>query len=351
MNSMRPFYWMICLTLLLPMASVAQSVTSYAIPDTLSSGDTFDFVITSSYQSNTYTAIYPTADAFSGSFEFRGTQRFRGVLAQDSIVYRLQYFGVRDTVLAGLNVHFVQNGDTLTLESAPVSLFFRSKLESESDELKPFKPIFDFTRSWWMLILVGILLAVGAYLIWKYRDRFMSKAPSPEPVQSIPIPPYVGPFTVFEKSLRELKSIQNYGYEDGLKQWHVGLSEAIRTYIEHTHGIDALEMTTRETYHAIQKANMHPDVVTITYDILKQCDLVKFAKVSVDAHQSLILLEKAEKLRDLFRFMDESRLKELMYQYEMMHGLRREKSALNGNIENDNELHTEENHFLAKGES
>lgn len=337
MRSHLPILWILLFFVLLPAVSTAQSVTSYALPDTLSSGDTFDYVITSSYQSNQFTVIYPPSEAFSDTFEFRGVQRFKGISVQDSIVYRLQYFGVKDTVLTGLNVLFVQNNDTLRLDTAPVPIFFRSNLESESEELRPFKPIFDFARAWWVFILVVLLIALVVYLLWKYRNRFISPSPKPEPVVPVATPIFVSPFTVFEKSLKDLKVIQNYGSDDGFKNWHIELSDAIRTYIEHTHAVNALEMTTRETHQEMQKSNMHPDIVQLAHEILRQCDMVKFAKMSVDTHKSLLLLEKAEKLRDLFRFMDESRLKELKFQFEMKHGLRQEKMAMMSKNESENE--------------
>lgn len=306
---------------------LAQSVTSYALPDTLSSGDTFNFIITSSYQTAQYSAYYPNESDFSDAFEFRGVLRFKGSSVQDSIVYRLQFFGVKDTVLAGKNVLFIQGQDTLALETAPVPIYFRSNLESDTGELKPFKPIFDFARSWWMWILLGLVLATLVYLFWKYRERFLHKTPEPEPTELQSIPPYISPFSVLEKSLRELKQIENYSSDEGLMNWHVQLSDAIRTYLEHTHGIEALEMTTREIHRSMVTDKMHPDVISISIEILRECDMVKFAKLTVDTHKTLLLFEKTEKLRDLFRFLDENVLKELKYQYEMKHGLRQDRES------------------------
>lgn len=327
MKRTRLFVLSILLLTLCAASIHAQSVTSYALPDTLSSGDTFNFIITSSYQASQLHAVYPSENDFSDAFEFRGVQRFKGSSVQDSIVYRLQFFGVKDTVLTGKKVLFVQGQDTLTLDTAPVPIYFRSNLESESSELKPFKPIFDFARSWWMWIFLGIALATLVYLVWRYRERFLHKTPEAEVTEPTPIPPYISPFSVFEKSLRELKQVEKYPSEDELMQWHVQLSDAIRTYLEQTHGIEALEMTTREIHTSMVAEKMHPDVTSITLEILRQCDMVKFAKLTVDTHTTVQLYEKTEKLRDLFRFLDENILKELKYQYEMLHGLRQEKDG------------------------
>jgi hypothetical protein len=310
-----------------PIIGTSQSITSYALPDTLASGDTFNYIITANYQSALFSTVYPNEDAFGDAFEFRGVQRFKGSGVQDSIVYRLQFFGVKDTVLAGKIVQFVQNGDTLALETAPIPIYFRSNLEAEDGELKPFKPIFDFARSWWIFILLGLLLAVLVYFAWRHKDRFLHKTPEPLEDTTEPIPPFVSPFFIFDTTLRELKQIDNFIGEEGLMRWHVQLSDAIRTYLESTHNIDALEMTTREINNAMLADKMHPDVTSMTFDILRECDMVKFAKLTVDTHQTLLVFEKAEKLRDLFRFMDEAKLKDLKYQYEMLHGFRQEKST------------------------
>ncbi len=318
--------------MLYPDRISAQSVTSYALPDTLTSGDTFHYVITSMYQPSDYVVYYPDEDEFSHAFEFRGSQRYKGVLAQDSVVYRLQYFGIRDTLIGDMNVVFVQGKDTLYVRTPPIPIYFKSNLESDEGELKPFKPIFDFPRSWWMMILLGIILVIGAYILWKFRNRLLFRKSDTGNVSVDPIPPYLSPFSVFENALDRLKHIQNYSTDRDLMQWHIELSDAIRTYLEHCHDIDALEMTTREIHHTMIKKKLHPDVTGITLEICKQCDMVKFAKLTVDTHQTLQLLEKAEKLRDLFRFLDSNVLRQLKYQHEMKHGLRPESKIQTTNM-------------------
>jgi hypothetical protein len=301
---------------------ISQSVTSYAYPDSLYSGDTFTFVITTRYTTGDFIGVYPDANQFKDPFEFRAVQRFKGVLAQDSLVYQLQFFGVSDTLLSDIVVKFVQGSDTLELTTPPVVLYFKSNLASSDDTLKPIKPIFEFARSWWILMLIGIVLSALVWFLWRYRGRFSPRNQPLNPSEPVAIAPFVSPFTILERRIRELHVFNNYSYEDGLVKWHVELSDAIRTYFEQTYSIPALESTTKEIRLALQSQKINADIIAFSLDILYQSDLVKFANVQPNTHQCIQLIQKADKLKDLVRFMDESKLRDMRIQYEIVNGLR-----------------------------
>jgi len=312
-----------CLLSILHVGSVfSQSVTSYAYPDSLYSGDTFNLVITTRYTPGEFIGVYPDANQFKDPFEFRAVQRFKGVLAQDSLVYQLQFFGVSDTLLSDIIIKFVQDRDTLELTIPPVALYFKSNLASNDDTLKPFKPIFDFARSWWMFVLIGIVLSTLLWLLWRYRDRFLPRNQPLNPSEPVVIAPFVSPYTILERKLRELHELDTYSHEDGLVKWHVELSDAIRTYFEQTYSIPALESTTKEIHIALETQKINADIITITLEILKLADLVKFANVQPDTHQCIQLIQKADKLKDLVRFMDENKLRDMRIKYEIVNGLR-----------------------------
>ena len=299
-----------------------QSITATVSPDSLSPGDPLEFTITATYQAGTFKAIYPGENDFRDPFEFLSLQRFKDISNRDSIVYQLQYFGIKDTILTSKPVLFVSGQDTLTLDTAPIPVYFKSNLDENSSELQPFKPIFDFARSWVFLVILVLLLSIVGYLIWYYRDRLFHKEElNTDEIAHEEIPIFINPYSTFEKNITALKDIEIYAH-DQYKQWHIDLSNTIRTYYETAHSIPALESTTREFVTSLHKSQFPEEIIKQIQSILRRCDLIKFAKVQADMHSCVLLLEQTEILKDLIRFNDETLLRRLKTEHEIRYGLR-----------------------------
>jgi hypothetical protein len=300
-----------------------QSITTHISTDSLTVGDTFTYSITANYRTSEFSVVYPDANVFNDPFEVLSIQRFRGRTAQDSIVYRIQYFGVKDTLLTSKPVFFIAGSDSSILQTVALPIYFKSNLMGDDSELRPFKSIFLFAPPWlmWVIILIAMLTAV--YLLWSYyKKNKMSnyKTPSQEKVE---IPPFISPLYVYEKKLRELKDTGNYKH-DNYVNLHIQLSNSIRNYYEDVYKILALESTTREITTSLKKHQIDESIIELNNEILRRCDLIKFAKFKASLHDVVVLLDKAEKLRDLFRHFDEVRLKSIRTDYEIRHGLRNE---------------------------
>jgi hypothetical protein len=299
-----------------------QSITATVSPDSLSPGDQLELTITATYQSGTFKALYPGENDFRDPFEFLSLHRFKDISNRDSIVYKLQFFGVKDTLLTSKRVLFITGQDTLSLDTAPIPVYFKSNLDENANELQPFKPIFDFARSWAYLIILVLLLTIVGFLMWYYRDRFFDRNPQvAKETEPNEIPVFVNPYSIFEKNITALKEIDEYAH-DQYKQWHVDLSDIIRTYYETAHSIPALESTTREFAVCLKKSNFPEEIIQYIQAILKRCDLIKFAKVQADMHSCVLLLEQTEILKDLIRFNDETLLRRLKNEHEIRYGLR-----------------------------
>lgn len=299
----------------------SQSVSTYVVPDSLTSGDTFNLIITSQYQDNQFRVLYPGESDFKDPFEFRSFQRYRGTATRDSIVYRIQFFGVRDTVISSMPVYFVSGTDTLVLSTVAIPIFFRSNLTDGDTSLMPLKPIFDFARSWFWIIILVAVVAIMLYFLWKHRKIFIKR--NVQNVESEPkeIPPFRNPFLDFDSWLQSLRDMEKHE-SDNFKQWHIILGNLIRQYYETAHNIPALESTTKEFLTLLYQHKFPSTQTDLIKDILRRCDMVKFAKYSPDLHATISIYEKAEKLRDIIRFQDEYHLRQMKVQYEIQMGLR-----------------------------
>jgi hypothetical protein len=81
-----------------------------------------------------------------------------------------------------------------------------------------------------------------------------------------------------------------------VKEYHIEVSDILRTYVERRFGVDALEMTTAEVVAGLQARNADADFIHGLRAFLDQCDLVKFAKVRPAPEASRQVLELGRRL-------------------------------------------------------
>ena len=302
--------------------ALCQSVRSFAFPDSLAIGDKFTFVITSQYPPGQYQPVYPDESAFDDAFEFISMQRFRGVQSRDSIVYQLQFFALQDTLMQELPVIFQSSQSDQTVLTPPVPLYFKSLLDPVSDDLRPLKPIFEFSRSILPFILLGLLLLVIATILWLYRDRFKKREPKviPDPVV---IPPFLNPLKRLSDELNELQATQF----DDYKEFYSRLSLTFRQYFEDVYEFSALESTTREVLHDLSARRMDGLLQKKIAKLLRESDMTKFARFKPTEDQVAEALILANELLQTFKRIDNDRLAQMKYEYEVRHGIRERESV------------------------
>lgn len=318
---------LLAFTMLLHIGTVvqAQSVRSFATPDSLAIGDTFYFVITSQYNSTRYQAAYPDSTAFGDSFEYVSMRRYRGVQSRDSIVYRLQFFALQDTIMPPKTVQFLGGDTPLRVETLPVPLYFKSVLDPADAELRPIKPIFQFGRAIWPY-LVGLLLLITAlYLFWRYRDRFIKQATEPVPAPK-EVPPFRNPLKTLADDLVGLYQFENFK-TDHYREFYFLVSQAFRQYFEDVYKVLALESTTRELLLDLGRKGADERIIDLLKLILRRADLVKFAKFEARTADAAETIEQAEELVQLLRKADNERIAHLKYMYELENGLRKPDDA------------------------
>ena len=131
----------------------------------------------------------------------------------------------------------------------------------------------------WGALALVMLLAAG-YALKRYlasRGKGFGDLFKPAP----PLPPHVAAIQALE-ALHNQKLWQNNRH----KQYYSGLTDILRTYIAARWGFGAMEMTSDEIIEAMRAEEL-PDKARMDLTaILRDADLVKFAKATPDAEQN-----------------------------------------------------------------
>ncbi|MDR8390153.1 hypothetical protein NC796_03305 [Aliifodinibius sp. S!AR15-10] len=292
----------------------AQHVTEYVQVDSLTVGDSFSYKITLNKDQVYDRVLFPDSSNFGDAIEIRSRQHFKVTDFKDSLVYRLQYFGTEDTQIPALPVALLAGNDTTTVYTNPVSISFKSVLQSEEEAFRPLKPIFDFARAWWPYIAGLIVLALfGWYLYRLYQQK--SLEPKPEPRPEFQPTPFVDPLAQLENSLKQLRSF-TFEEEEDFKQFYINLGDAIRTYFEDLYKIPALESTSREIIQALERRMADERMINQTRKVLQQADMVKFAKFQPTEEQAEVSLSVAEEFVKVARNNDGPRIEQMRRQHQ-----------------------------------
>lgn len=151
-------------------------------------------------------------------------------------------------------------------------------------DIKPQKTLpFRFGEISGYMLWALAVLAVVALLVWLAvwwlgkHGRRITDIFKPAP----PLPPHVVAISELE-SLHNQKLWQNNRH----KQYYSGLSDILRTYIAGRYGIGAMEMTTDEIIEAMKGIEMPKKNAMDLVAVLRDSDLVKFAKAMPEADEN-----------------------------------------------------------------
>lgn len=131
--------------------------------------------------------------------------------------------------------------------------------------------------SWWIYVLIYLLLLATGYLIYKYIKKRNSTVKTEEIVFKTPI----------EKATTLLQQLETKElWQKGeVKSYYSELTDIVRTYIEEEINIPAMESTTSELILNLRKTakqkklKLSQETLQNLEKVLQQADLVKFAKV------------------------------------------------------------------------
>ena len=138
---------------------------------------------------------------------------------------------------------------------------------------------------WFWLVLGGLLLAVAAFLAWRYwRKR------AAQPVVVPVVPPQV------RARARLMEALDLIGQP---RPFCIAVSDTVRLYLEERFDFRAPERTTEEFLHELRATNLlTPDQKESLGEFLSVCDMVKFARYEPGPPELRTLHESAIRLLD-----------------------------------------------------
>jgi len=124
------------------------------------------------------------------------------------------------------------------------------------------------------LVLAGLAYALYRRVRGRSRVETGARGPPPRPAHEIAMEALAA---LEASSLLERRQVKDY---------HIEVSEILRTYVQRRFGVDAPEMTTIEVLSGLDNAGVDGTVRKALRRFLDQCDMVKFAKVRPEPEAS-----------------------------------------------------------------
>lgn len=293
----------------------AQEVATIVKVDSLQPGDLFDYTIIVKGRDTDTELILPDSSAFGEMFEVTAVNRQKPDNQTDSIIYKLQYFGVGTNQIPEVDVKFKKEDQINVIKTDPVPVFYKTLVENpeDPDALQPFKSIYLFSRSNWVLLFTILLILLVVGYVWYRWKKYKETEPAlPLPFKLIP---FVNPLEELQEELDMLSGHESIKNRD-FKQFYSLLSDVIRVYFEDAWQIDALEMTTSDLIRALRNAGVDQILITQTNLVLRQADMVKFAKTEVTVDTCFSDLEKAKSFAKEAWRLDSGRITILKNEHE-----------------------------------
>ena len=162
--------------------------------------------------------------------------------------------------------------DSIRVEVANVKV---DTLQQKMYDIKDITAVDNGFGDWWIYVLIGIvIIGIGVFVYWFVKKRQQKKIE--EEVYKTPIEKA----TSLLNNLEQKELVQ----KGEIKEYYSELTDIARNYIEEAIHIPAMESTTSELIQAIRlastkkKMTLTPETVENLERVLRQADLVKFAK-------------------------------------------------------------------------
>ena len=155
---------------------------------------------------------------------------------------------------------------TIEVDTVHVDQFFGPKDVQDNPFLWS-----DWSLSFWLSVLMLVLLAVTYYLYLRLRDN--------KPIiKTIRIVKRLLPHQKAMKEIEQIKADKMVSSENS-KEYYTKLTDTLRKYIEERYGFNAMEMTSSEIIDKLT-ATQDENAISELRQLFLTADLVKFAKYS-----------------------------------------------------------------------
>ncbi len=214
-----------------------------------------------------------------GSVEVIGAEILRpareGARSVSGARFTLAAFELGDLEIPSFDVRVeAPDGSSTTLSTNPYLITVQSVGLDEGGDIRAIRgplgiPLSVIYVLPWIL-LVALLGGLGYWLWVKNRPEEAG------PRRSVVIPrfPHEDAYAALDR-LRASDLVER----GEIKEYHILVSEIIRTYVEGRYGVYALEMTTGEVVEGLRDTGVPQDAVQAFGWFGSRCDLVKFAKL------------------------------------------------------------------------
>jgi hypothetical protein len=213
--------------------------------------------------------------------------------ARSTATFTLAAFELGELEIPSFDVEVVGTGgesETLSTEAWGVEIV--SVGVDESGDIRDIRGPLSIPMSLLRMLLLALVPLLLVALLYTLARRLRSRDEEPEPAR----PALERP--AHEIALEALAALEGSGMlERGeVKEYHIDVSDILRTYVERRFRVDALEMTTREVLQGLEREGVDDSFREGLSAFLDQCDMVKFAKVRPGPDQSRQVLELGRRI-------------------------------------------------------
>ncbi|MEO0044929.1 MAG: hypothetical protein RL705_120 [Bacteroidota bacterium] len=176
-------------------------------------------------------------------------------------------------------VPVIINGKTIFSDSIKVEVndvkvdTLKQKMYDIKDIVKVENPM----GTWWIYVLIALVIAIAGFLVYRLIKKIQRK-------EKVDVIVFKTPIEKATTLLQQLESKELW-QKGEIKSYYSELTDIARNYIEEEIHIPAMESTTSELIEGLrraakqQKLKLSNETVENLEKVLKQADLVKFAKV------------------------------------------------------------------------
>ena len=190
--------------------------------------------------------------------------------------FTLSYYDSGSVTIPPIAINYKTSGDdeTKVLLSNPVTFIVHTLLVEQQADIKDVKEPLTIPLDWKFILLIAfiVLIIFGAavFLYLRYKKK---KSMLPVKKKIIKIPAHVKALTALDNLDKE-----QLWQKGQVKEYHSNITGIVRNYFEDRFNLPALELTTTEQMHQLNRVSSAQKIVNETEQFLKNADLVKFAK-------------------------------------------------------------------------